>query len=78
MGQVLAGDTDDQVIAAFRQKAELLGHSLKPELRQALTAAARLTQTERVDLARRIRAMTPAGVSQSDTSDLIRHDRDTR
>lgn len=78
MGQVLVRNLDDQVISALRQKAELHGHSLEQELRQTLTAAARLTAAERVALARRIREMTPTGVTQSDSAELIRHDRDTR
>ena len=45
---------------------------------RALTAAARLTPEERVALARRIRAMTPASVQQTDSADLIRQDRDSR
>ncbi|HEY1934179.1 MAG TPA: hypothetical protein VGG99_19400 [Acetobacteraceae bacterium] len=43
-----------------------------------LTAAARLTPEERVALARRVRSLTPASVQQTDSTDLIRQDRDTR
>jgi plasmid stability protein len=69
---------DDQVVTALRRKAELHGHSLEQELRLTLTAAARLTPEERVALARRIRSLTPTGVEQSDSTELIRQDRDTR
>lgn len=36
----------------------------------------RLTPDERVALARRIQAMTPAGAHQTDSTDMIREDRD--
>ena len=78
MAQVLVRNLDDQVVAALRRKAELHGRSLEQELRVALTTAARLTREERVALARRIRALTPAGVTQTDSAELIRQDRDTR
>jgi plasmid stability protein len=78
MAQVLVRNLDDQVVAALRRKAELHGHSLEQELRLTLTAAARLTPEERVALARRIRSLTPTGVEQSDSTELIRQDRDTR
>jgi plasmid stability protein len=78
MAQVLVRNLDDRVVTALRRKAELHGHSLEQELRLALTAAAGLTSEERVELARRIRGLTPANVKQTDSTDLIRHDRDTR
>jgi plasmid stability protein len=78
VAQVLVRNLDDQVVMALRRKAELHGHSLEQELRLALTAAARLTPEERVALARRIRRLTPADVTQTDSAELIRQDRDTR
>jgi|HubBroStandDraft_5_1064220.scaffolds.fasta_scaffold625059_2 plasmid stability protein len=78
MAQVLVRNLDDQVVTALRRKAELHGHSLEQELRLTLTAAARLTPEERVALARRIRSLTPTDVEQSDSTELIRQDRDTR
>ncbi len=78
MPQVLVRNLDEQVVTALRRKAELHGHSLEQELRSALIAAARLTNEERVDLARRIRRMTPATVKQTDSAELIRQDRDRR
>jgi antitoxin FitA len=78
MPQVLVRNLDEQVVTALRRKAELHGHSLEQELRVALTAAARLTNEERVALARRVRRMTPATVKQTDSAELIRQDRDTR
>jgi plasmid stability protein len=78
VAQVLVRNLDDQVVTALRRKAELHGHSLEQELRLTLTAAARLTPEERVALARRIRSLTPTDVEQSDSTELIRQDRDTR
>ncbi len=78
MAQVLVRNLDDQVVTALRRKAELHGRSLEQELRVALTAAARLTREERVALARRVRRLTPTAVTQTDSADLIRQDRDAR
>ncbi len=78
MAQVLVRNLDEQVVAALRRKAELHGHSLEQELRIALTSAARLSPEERVALTRRIRGMTPANVRQTDSTELIREDRDSR
>jgi plasmid stability protein len=78
MAQVLIRNLDESVVAALKRKAELHGLSLEQELRAVLTAAARLNSAERLALARRIRAMTPRGVDQTDSTELIREDRDTR
>jgi antitoxin FitA len=78
MAQVLVRNLDEQVVTALRRKAELHGRSLEQELRVALAAAARLTNDERVALARRVRDMTPPQVTQTDSAELIRQDRDTR
>ena len=78
MAQVLIRNLDDQVVTALRRKAELHGHSLEQELRLTLTAASRLSPEERVAPARRIRGLTPTDVEQSDSTELIRQDRDQR
>jgi plasmid stability protein len=78
MAQVLVRNLDEQVVNALRRKAELHDRSLQQELRIALTAAARLTREERVALARRVRSLTPATVSQTDSAELIRQHRDAR
>jgi plasmid stability protein len=78
MAQVLVRNLDEQVVTALRRKAELHGRSLEQELRVALAAAARLTNEERVALARRVGDMTPPQVAQTDSAELIRQDRDTR
>jgi len=78
MGQVIVRNLDDRVVAALKRKAELRGHSLEQELRDILSREARPTAEERVAIAARIRAMTPTGVEQSDSAELIREDRDSR
>ncbi len=78
MAQVLVRNLDEQVVAVLRRKAELHGHSLEQELRITLAAAARLSPAERVALARRVRGLTPANVPQTDSTELVRQDRDTR
>lgn len=78
MAQVIVRNLDSRVVAALKRKAALRGHSLEQELRDTLSAAARLTPGERLGIARRIRAMTPRSVAQTDSADLIREDRDSR
>jgi antitoxin FitA len=78
MARVLVRNLDEQVVTVLRRKAELHEHSLEQELRIALTSAARLTPAERLALAQRIRSLTPANVEQTDSTDLIRKDRDSR
>lgn len=77
MGQVLVRNLDDGVIGILKTKAELHGRSLEQELREILTAAAGLTPAEKVAFADRIRAMTPHRLT-TDSTDLIRADRDSR
>lgn len=75
MGQVLVRNLDDRVIESLRTKAELKGHSLEQQLREILTEAAPLSPEEKVDLFRRLRALSPplAGV---DVGAAIRYGRD--
>lgn len=75
MAQVLVRNIDEKVISALKRKAELQGRSLEQMLRETLSEAARLTPAERLDVARRLRAMTPPAAGQSDSVDLLREDR---
>ena len=77
MAQVIVRNLEKRVVDALKMRAELNGHSLEQELRQILAEAARPARREMVRLADRIRAMTPDR-PQSDTSVLIRQDRDSR
>jgi plasmid stability protein len=78
MAQVIVRNLDEKVVDALKCKAELHGHSLEQELRDVLTKAARLTPEERLAFSRRLRAMTPKDVTQTDSAILIREDRDSR
>ena len=78
MAQVIVRNLEDDVVATLKRKAELHGCSLEQELRDILSAAARLKKEERLILARRVRALTPTGAGQTDSADLIRADRDAR
>lgn len=78
MAQVIVRNLDERVVATLKRKAALHDRSLEQELRATLTEAARLTPAERVDLARRIRAMTPTDGVQTDSAELIREARDQR
>ena len=75
MGQVLVRNLDDAVIASFKTKAELKGHSLEQELREVLTAAAPLTPEEKVALSRKLRSMSPP-LKDFDVRAAIRYGRD--
>lgn len=76
MAQVIVRNLDAEVVAALKRKAALHGRSLEQELREILSSAARFDREERLTVADRIRAMTPRGVVQTDSTDLIRQDRD--
>jgi plasmid stability protein len=78
MAQVIVRNIDDHVVARLKAKAELQGQSLEQQLRDILTDAARLTPEERLAMAERIAAMTPESVVQTDSTMLIREDRDSR
>ena len=78
MAQVIVRNLEDDVVATLKLKAELHGCSLEQELRDILSAAARLKKEERLSFAKHIRALTPTGAAQTDSAELIRADRDTR
>ena len=78
MARIIVRNLDDEVVAALKRKAELHGCSLEQELRDILSAAAKLKKEERLILARRVRALTPTGANQTDSAELIRAGRDAR
>ena len=77
MGQVIIRNLEDSVIAALKLRAEIHGHSLEQELREILRQAAPLDAIDRLALSDRLRAMT-SGKLATDSTDLIRQDRDSR
>jgi len=77
MAQVIVRNLDEHVVSSLKIKAELYGHSLEQELREILKRAAELTPQEKVAMVDRIRAMQARPLT-TDSTDLIREDRDSR
>ncbi|MBN8807342.1 MAG: hypothetical protein J0I47_03765 [Sphingomonas sp.] len=81
MGQVLIRNLDDGLIADYKQAAASHGRSLEAELREALATMRprpRLSKAELIALSERLRANTPLAAAASDSTLLIREDRDSR
>jgi antitoxin FitA len=79
MGQILIRNLDDEMIADYREAAVRNNRSMEAELREALRvmrpkSAKRVA--ELLELSRRIRAMTPSGVRQTPSEQLVREIRD--
>ncbi len=77
MAQVIIRKLDDRVKHALERRAKSRGVSLEEELRRVLTAAVERETGELLSDSARLRAMTTRD-RQSDSSDLIRADRDAR
>ena len=75
MGQVIVRNLDDETIGALKARAAMHGISLEQELRGILARAAKHAPMERLALADKIRAMTPAK-HQSNSTALVRGDRE--
>lgn len=77
MPTVTIRNLDAGVVKHFKSRAKINHRSLEAELRLALADAARKPSTTDLRaLAERIAAMTPAGVVQTDSTLLLREDRD--
>ena len=77
MANLTIRNVDDSVVERLKDKATQRGRSLEAELREVLKQAAnQRTRAEMLAAADRIAAMTPKGVKQTDSADLIREDRD--
>jgi plasmid stability protein len=77
MAQVVIRNIDDAVIHRLRMRAERHGVSLERELRTILAEAARLDRMGFAEEAGAFRRKL-AGRKHSDSTALIRHDRDRR
>ncbi len=76
MASVTIRNLDDEVVARLKQRAKANNRSLEAELREILMNATRFGDTlDFRALAERIAAMTP-DVPQTDSTELIREDRD--
>jgi plasmid stability protein len=81
MAQALIRNIDDDLYADYREAAKRNGRSLEAELREALRVARPITAMRREAAIRRaaeIRAMTPPGVRQTPSEQLVRDDREGR
>ena len=77
MANLTIRNIEDSVVERLKNKAAQSGRSLEAELREVLRqAATRKTREELLATADRIAAMTPKGVKQTDSAELIREDRD--
>ncbi len=76
MAQLIVRNLDDRVVEALKRKAKLHNRALEAEVRDVLTRAAKLTPEEKRELLTRVGAMSPP--LKTDTTELIRQDRDSR
>lgn len=76
MGKIEIDKVEDQVIAGIEAEAKLQGRSFEDHVRAILASHAILSRQERLKLVDEIRAMTPKGVKQTDSADMIRALRD--
>lgn len=79
MGQLLIRNLDDELIADFREAAARNHRSLEAEVRSVLQTVRPKTPMPLEDLLAKmaeIRAMTPKGVKQTPSEQLVREDRD--
>ena len=75
MAQVIIRNLPDDVVARLKVRARQRKHSLEQELREILQEASQPSREEIIADIDRIRAMTPQKL-QSNSTDLIREDRD--
>jgi plasmid stability protein len=80
MAQALIRNIDDELLERYRARAREKGSSLEQELREALRRAEPIVQPRVEELKRLsagLRAMTPQGPPQDDSTLMIRWYRDT-
>ena len=79
MGQALIRNLDDELLADYREAAVRNQRSLEAELREALALVRPISAKRKEALLVRlaeIRAMTPKGVKQTPSEQIVRDDRD--
>jgi plasmid stability protein len=74
MVDILVRNVEPEIARLMKEKAAMKGISLNEVAREALRKDMRPSREERIDRARRIRAMSPC--SDLDSTALIREDRD--
>lgn len=77
MATVTVRNLDEKLVENLKKQATANNRSLEAEVREILRQAARRpSRVELLALADRIAAMTPQGVKQTDSAELLREDRD--
>jgi len=76
MAQLLIRNLEDDVVTALKKRAAAEGKSLEQSLRDLLQEAALPEVARRLAIIDRIRAMGPESKRQSDSTKMIREDRD--
>lgn len=76
MAQVLIRNLEEHVVEALKKRAAAEGKSLEQSLRDLLRDAAVPEVARRLAIIDRIRAMAPPSRQQSDSTRLVRQDRD--
>ncbi len=79
MGQALIRNLDDDLLADYREAARRNQRSLEAELREALALVRPISVKRKEQLLTRlaeIRALTPDGVVQTPSEQIVRDDRD--
>ncbi|MGE0724755.1 MAG: hypothetical protein AB7O45_10285 [Alphaproteobacteria bacterium] len=76
MGDLLVRKVDDETLRRLKQRAEALNMSLSDTARAVLADSMRPSRAELLADMKRIRAMSPP--IATDSTDLIREDRDSR
>jgi plasmid stability protein len=66
---------DDDVLARLKDRADGHNRSISEEVTEIVRAAVRSSKDDRLARARRIADMTPEGVRQTDSVELLREDR---
>jgi plasmid stability protein len=77
MANLTIRNLDDDVVERLKQRAKDNERSLEAEVRVLLAEASqRPSRKAFIAMAKRIAAMTPEGVKQTDSTELLREDRD--
>lgn len=76
MGKIEVDSVEDRVIAGLEAEARLYGRTFDEHVRSILAPHALLSRQERLRIIDEIRAMTPKGVKQTDSTEMIRALRD--
>ncbi len=77
MATLTIRNLDDKVVEKLKERARDNERSLEAEVRALLAQAAERPSAKKLrELADRVAAMTPEGVAQTDSTDIIREFRD--